>query len=669
MTLVADGTDEWIGRFVVDTMGWHEYALVSWVDRFKTWRRDLQIKAGAGQEIAVELLEGSLLLREAASRAAAASADADSATLLDYSDRLSGDMSTANHASLALDDELAALMESTPIERTRPSRRHCVSGSIGTAPDSARGTRCFRARRARVRSGAARFAPRPPNCRASPISASTSCTFRPFIPSAEAFERDRTITRSHRPRTRAARGQSGPKKAVTQPSSPDWARSTISIAFRQDAERLGLEVALDLAWQCSPDHPWVREHPEWFRHRPDGTIKYAENPPKKYQDIYPLDFESDGLAGALARAARGDAVLDRAWGDDIPRRQSAHENVRLLGMADRARPRASIPTSYSSPRRSPGRSRCSGWRSSASASRIRTSPGAIRRQELTDYFTELTKTEGAGVSAAEPVRKHARHPARVSAARRSAGVRGPSRARGDAGSQLRHLQRIRAVRRPRGSRGQRGNPTRKSTSSGTGTGTSPAISTSSLPREPNPPRTRRAPVRLDRRVLATDNPEVIAYTKRAPDDSERLLMIINLDPHHMQHGFVGLDVDADAYTSSATCSTRDVYLASRPELRAVRPRCPPGAHLAHRREALVATTDIPLLSMPVEGASPALRARTTILSGTRTRSFIRRTSSRSSTATTTASATFRDSPNASITSRASASPVVAAALLSLAAAR
>src|SRR5436309_12614019 len=65
------------------------------------------------------------------------------------------------------------------------------------------------------------------------------------------------------------------------------------VAFRQEAERVGLEVALDLAWQCSPDHPWVREHPEWFRHRPDGSIKYAENPPKKYQDIYPLDFESD----------------------------------------------------------------------------------------------------------------------------------------------------------------------------------------------------------------------------------------------------------------------------------------------------------------------------------------------------------------------------------------
>jgi glycosidase len=62
--------------------------------------------------------------------------------------------------------------------------------------------------------------------------------------------------------------------------------------FVRVSNRLGLEVALDIAFQASPDHPWVKEHPGWFRHRPDGSIKYAENPPKKYQDIYPLDFES-----------------------------------------------------------------------------------------------------------------------------------------------------------------------------------------------------------------------------------------------------------------------------------------------------------------------------------------------------------------------------------------
>src|SRR5262249_14848300 len=64
-------------------------------------------------------------------------------------------------------------------------------------------------------------------------------------------------------------------------------------AFVQAAKEHGIEVALDFAIQCSPDHPYVREHPEWFYHRPDGTIKYAENPPKKYQDIYPVNFDTD----------------------------------------------------------------------------------------------------------------------------------------------------------------------------------------------------------------------------------------------------------------------------------------------------------------------------------------------------------------------------------------
>ena len=63
--------------------------------------------------------------------------------------------------------------------------------------------------------------------------------------------------------------------------------------LRSRAESLGMELALDLAIQCAPDHPWVREHPEWFRHRADGTIQYAENPPKKYQDIVPFDFQCE----------------------------------------------------------------------------------------------------------------------------------------------------------------------------------------------------------------------------------------------------------------------------------------------------------------------------------------------------------------------------------------
>ena len=78
--------------------------------------------------------------------------------------------------------------------------------------------------------------------------------------------------------------------------------------FRQGRRtRLGIEVALDFAIQCSPDHPWVKEHPEWFKHRPDGTIKYAENPPKEYQDIYPIDFDTADQRDLMQ------ALLDVIW--------------------------------------------------------------------------------------------------------------------------------------------------------------------------------------------------------------------------------------------------------------------------------------------------------------------------------------------------------------------
>ena len=73
----------------------------------------------------------------------------------------------------------------------------------------------------------------------------------------------------------------------------------------------GLALALDIAFQCAPDHPWVREHPAWFKHRPDGSIQYAENPPKKYQDIYPFDFESADWRRPVGGAGRRDPLLDR----------------------------------------------------------------------------------------------------------------------------------------------------------------------------------------------------------------------------------------------------------------------------------------------------------------------------------------------------------------------
>ena len=96
---------------------------------------------------------------------------------------------------------------------------------------------------------------------------------------------------------RAARGRSARTKGGHTAIHPKLGTMKDFADLVKRAKQLKMEVALDIAFQCAPDHPWVKEHPEFFKKRPDGSIQYAENPPKKYQDIYPLDFESSNWRG------------------------------------------------------------------------------------------------------------------------------------------------------------------------------------------------------------------------------------------------------------------------------------------------------------------------------------------------------------------------------------
>ena len=139
-------------------------------------------------------------------------------------------------------------------------------------------------------------------------------------------------------------------KAATMRCIRNWARWRISASSSRPASELEMEVALDFAVQCSPDHPWLKQHPQWFRRRPDGSMRYAENPPKKYEDIVNPDFASRGCRRAVECAARRGAVLDRTGREDFPGRQSPHQAVPVLGMAD---PRSSAsPPRRDLPRRS-----------------------------------------------------------------------------------------------------------------------------------------------------------------------------------------------------------------------------------------------------------------------------------------------------------------------------
>ena len=205
-----------------------------------------------------------------------------------------------------------------------------------------------------------------------------------------------------------------------------------------------MEVALDFAVQCSPDHPWLKQHPQWFKRRPDGSMRYAENPPKKYEDIVNPDFACED-AGALWNALR-DVIL--FWVDQgvkifrvdnphtkpfpfwewlIREVQLRHPDVIFLAEA------------FTRPKLMKGLAKL-GFTQSYTYFTWRT-----QRWELEQYLTELTGYPERDYLPAEFLRQHARHPALPSAERRALDVQVARRAGGDTVRQLRHLQRLRTA--------------------------------------------------------------------------------------------------------------------------------------------------------------------------------------------------------------------------------
>jgi starch synthase (maltosyl-transferring) len=280
------GNDRWRATAELAEIGRYRYDVAGWVDPFRTWRHDLLKRLDAGQDISVDLQIGARLVADAAIRAkpsdakrlkaAAARLEAgkglgtDTEELVEkYPDR-SRETTLRAPLEVTVDPELArfsAWYEMFPRSTSPDPKRH------GT----------FRDVVARL-----------------PYVAELGFDvlyLPPIHPIGRQFRKGpNNITKS-------TPSDPGVPWAI---GGPDGGHTSVHPElgtlddFRElvDAARAkGIEVALDIAFQASPDHPWVEEHPDWFRHRPDGTIQYAENPPKKYQDIYPFDFESSDWRG------------------------------------------------------------------------------------------------------------------------------------------------------------------------------------------------------------------------------------------------------------------------------------------------------------------------------------------------------------------------------------
>jgi len=280
--------DRWRANFTIDSLEDWRFKVVGWIDHFGTWKYDLRKRIDAGQDVAVDLQIGADLVQAAT----AGANDRDQERLEDYESQLRA--APTNHEVLAITSsaELSQLMFRAG--GSGPNLSHSPEFSLSVD---------------RVRASFGAWYEMFPRSAADEPRHGTLQDVEARLPYVAAMGFDilylppiHPIGRSHR------KGKNNSPTAEPDDVGSPWAIGAEEGGHKsihpdlgtfEDFERLlaackkhKIELAMDIAFQCAPDHPYVHEHPEWFRKRPDGSIQYAENPPKKYQDIYPFDFES-----------------------------------------------------------------------------------------------------------------------------------------------------------------------------------------------------------------------------------------------------------------------------------------------------------------------------------------------------------------------------------------
>ena len=306
LTAGIPGTDRWTTEVQLETEGDWTWQVEAYTDDWATWLHTAEIKIPAELDVDVTFALGSELLAAAVDDYPETVLVRDAATALGNTS-----LSAGARLRVATDPRLAAVFASRPLASLR------TRSSVET----------LRVERSRAGLGSwYEFFPRSEGARKQADGSWKSGTFRTAARRLPAISRmgfDVVYIPPVHPIGTTFR--KGPNNTLTagpdDPGSPyaigsaDGGHDAIhpelgTVAdfrwFVEAARNSGLELALDLALQCSPDHPWVTEHPEWFTTLPDGTIAYAENPPKKYQDIYPLNFDNDydGLSREVLRIVR-----------------------------------------------------------------------------------------------------------------------------------------------------------------------------------------------------------------------------------------------------------------------------------------------------------------------------------------------------------------------------
>ena len=289
--MTAIGNDRWRAQFVVRLLGRYIYSVSAWVDHLDSWCRGLAKKVEAGQETELDLQQGAALATDIANRAPAA----DARRLQEWA-RGIADASRARETRVALAQSQAL----------RELARKYPDPDIVLECDPALVIRVDR-ERARYSSWYEMF---PRSATTDPKRHGTFADVRKLLPYVASMGFDVLYLPPIHPIGTTER--KGPNNRTS--AQPDDPGSPWAIGGREGGHKsihpelgtledfrgllaaataAGIEIALDIAFQSTPDHPYVKEHPEWYLKRPDGTIQYAENPPKKYQDIYPFHFETE----------------------------------------------------------------------------------------------------------------------------------------------------------------------------------------------------------------------------------------------------------------------------------------------------------------------------------------------------------------------------------------
>ena len=318
MRELAPGTDRWGADVTVTSEGVWRFHVEAWADPIASWHHDAVIKIPAGQDVELMLTEGALLFERAARRIpqppGAARPAAASTALRGLAARMRDrGLTPWDRLAAAGDPAVAAILATWPmrelVTRSRPltvqvDRERALYGSWYEFFPRSEGVQVDPMGRRAPASGTLRTA-------AKRLDAIAAMGFDvvylpPVHPIGTTFRKGRNNTQT------PGEGDPGSPWAIGSADGghdamhPDLGTMDDFDAFVARTRELGMEVALDLALNASPDHPWVKEHPEWFTTRADGSIAYAENPPKKYQDIYPLNFDNDpeGIYTEVLRIVR-----------------------------------------------------------------------------------------------------------------------------------------------------------------------------------------------------------------------------------------------------------------------------------------------------------------------------------------------------------------------------